>query len=63
MMKVSQLRGAIVFDEQLQTQDLTIYDKVGSIEGLKSIVASLFKMIANDPELSSFYETMNNVTL
>ena len=64
MLKISYLRDALVFDENFQKEkiDCTIYDKVGQIEGLKAIVASLFKLIAEDDDLQSFYKQKNNVT-
>ena len=64
MLKISYLRDALVFDENFQQgkKDLTIYDKVGQIDGLKAIVASLFKLIGEDDDLQSFYKKKNNVT-
>ena len=54
MLKISYLREMIVFDENFKQEEkleYTIYDKIGSIEGLKAIVAQVFKYIEEDDEL------------
>jgi truncated hemoglobin YjbI len=59
MLKISKLRDSIVFDESYKlvaTKDKTLLDKLGGIEGLKEIVANVFKLILNDKVLSKFYQ-------
>jgi hypothetical protein len=59
MLKISKLRDSIVYDESYKLEaikDKTLLDELGGIDGLKDIVAKVFKLIANDQVLSKFYK-------
>ena len=66
ILKMSELRETIVYDEKyVQIDDEgeevppTLFDKLGGIEGMKSIINTLFENIMKDPSLSQFYKKSN----
>lgn len=63
MLKISQLREFLVYQEEEVQETSTIFSQLGDINGLKQIVTAVFKLIELDPNLSIFYKNKNTATL
>ena len=50
----------MVFDQNYnEIQSETLYDKLGSIEGIRNIMETVFKAIMQDEGLAKFYKDKN----
>ena len=55
--KVSEWRSLMVFDENYKVgENVSLYPRIGKIEGIQNIMESVFKAIMQDEGLAKFYK-------